>query len=399
MECVIWGLRYRTDINHSRPVNVTTIHDRDPGIRSPWIAFESVVADLFEAVGFRVTRSRIIEVEGRRYEVDLIAAGSDGHLLAVEIKAYRSRTPRLEDIDRAARVAANAREKLGASDAILVLNLRREALPDPDMAPVGVSILCLDDLLAAAIPYPVILNRLGAVIRELNSGLPDREEAVDIEAARKSARLQTFKEGKSTGSRPPPPPPETKGHKLAQELLEIRPGRSLKAQSLSSGRTPAVSWRLFETVAEESFRYLFGTDLSNWQSQNHVAGKDKRFDALAKVTGDDVFSRSLIEDFRTRYLLFEFKNYGVKLKPNVLHITEKYLFPSAMRSTAIILSPLGFSTESRETARGAMRDAGKLMLDVTSSVLAEMLRAKDEGNVANTRFEPMLDAFLLDLGR
>ncbi|MFC6487689.1 restriction endonuclease [Nitratireductor sp. GCM10026969] len=363
------------------------------------MAFESVVADLFEAVGFRVARSHIIAVEGRHYEIDLIATGSGGQVLVVEIKAYRSRTPRLEDIDRAARVAANARQELGASDAILVLNLRREALPDPDMAPAGVSILCLDDLLAAAIPYPVILNRLGAVIRELNSGLPDREEAVDIEAARKAARLQTFKQGKATGSRPPPPPPETKGHELAQELLEITPGRSLKPQSLSSGRKPAVPWRLFETVAEESFQYLFGTDLSNWQSQNHVAGKDKRFDALAKVTGDDVFSRSLIEDFRTRYLLFEFKNYGVKLKPDVLHITEKYLFPSAMRSTAIILSPLGFNAESRETARGAMRDAGKLMLDVTSSVLAEMLRAKDEGNVANTRFEPMLDAFLLDLGR
>jgi Holliday junction resolvase-like predicted endonuclease len=363
------------------------------------MAFESAVADLFEAVGFRVARSHIIAVEGRRYEIDLIATGSGGQVLVVEIKAYRSRTPRLEDIDRAARVAANARQELGASDAILVLNLRRGALPDPDIAPAGVSILCLDDLLAAAIPYPVILNRLGAVIRELNSGLPDREEAVDIEAARNAARLQTIMERKATGSRPPPPPPETKGHELAQELLEITPGRSLKPQSLSSGRKPVVSWRLFETVAEESFRYLFGTDLGNWQSQNHVGGKDKRFDALAKVTGDDVFSRSLIEDFRTRYLLFEFKNYGVKLKPNVLHVTEKYLFPSAMRSTAIILSPLGFNADSRETARGAMRDAGKLMLDVTSSVLAKMLRAKDGGNVANTRFEPMLDAFLLDLGR
>ncbi|MCA0341454.1 MAG: hypothetical protein LCH99_17225 [Proteobacteria bacterium] len=152
-------------------------------------------------------------------------------------------------------------------------------------------------------------------------------------------------------------------------------------------------------IAEECFQYLFGTDLTNWQRQDHVGGKDKRFDALAKVSGDDVFSRSLIEDFRTRYVLFEFKNYGVKLKPNVLHVTEKYLFPTAMRSTAIILSPLGFHPDSREAARGAMRDAGKLILDVTSDDLATMLRAKDEGNAAGARFEPLLDAFLLDLGR
>lgn len=46
-----------------------------------------------------------------------------------------------------------------------------------------------------------------------------------------------------------------------------------------------------------------------------------------------------------------------------------------------------------------MRDAGKLMLDVTSNDLALMLRAKDEGNAAGARFEPLLNAFLLDLGR
>ena len=55
--------------------------------------------------------------------------------------------------------------------------------------------------------------------------------------------------------------------------------------------------------------------------------------------------------------------------------------------------------DSREAARGAMRDAGKLILDVTSDDLATMLRAKDEGNAAGARFEPLLDAFLLDLGR
>jgi hypothetical protein len=57
------------------------------------MAFESVVADLFEAVGFRVARSHIIAVKGRRYEIDLIATGSGGQVLVVEIKAYRSRTP------------------------------------------------------------------------------------------------------------------------------------------------------------------------------------------------------------------------------------------------------------------------------------------------------------------
>ena len=62
--------------------------------------------------------------------------------------------------------------------------------------------------------------------------------------------------------------------------------------------------------------------LGNWKEQQAVAGATNRFDAMAKVKGDDVFCRTLIEDFRTRQILFEFKNYADQVKPNLVYITE-----------------------------------------------------------------------------
>ncbi|MBY5890747.1 hypothetical protein HFN49_31725 [Rhizobium leguminosarum] len=370
----------------------------DFGDRPPSQRFEDVVARLFSACGFAVKREVPFPPGQTRYRADLVVQVRDVSS-AIEIKAPRSRTPNLKDLERAAIMVANARDQLKADHAVLVISLRRETIEAHEAIFKDITLLCLDDLFSAALERDVtILNELVDITRELNSGLAEFDRRTDISPAPPPLRLDALRTKPASGAAPPPPP-ETQGHRLAEELLEITPGRSTKPQKLSSGRPAAVSWRLYEIVAEECFQYLFGTDLTNWQRQHHVGGKDKRFDSLAKVSGDDVFSRSLIEDFRTRYVLFEFKNYGVKLKPNVLHVTEKYLFPTAMRSTAIILSPLGFHPDSRQAARGAMRDAAKLMLDVTSDDLAAMLRAKDEGNAAGARFEPLLDAFLLDLGR
>jgi hypothetical protein len=369
------------------------------GNRSASQRFEDVVARLFSACGFEVERDVPSPLGQGRYRTDLVVQVG-GVRSAIEIKASRSRTPNLRDLERAANIVANARDQLHADYAVLVISLRRETIDAHKDIFKHVTLLCFDDLLSAALKLDAgILSELIDIARELNSGLAEFDRPTDISPASRPLLLDNLRNKRASKTVPPPPPLETQGHRLAEELLEIKLGRGGKPQKLTSGRPAAVSWRLYEIVAEECFQYLFGTDLSNWQRQGNVGGKNKRFDALAKISGDDVFSRSLIEDFRTRYVLFEFKNHGVKLTPNVLHVTEKYLFPTAMRSTAIILSPLGFHPDSRETARGAMRDAGKLMLDVTSNILADMLRAKDEGNSASALFEPLLDGFLLDLGR
>lgn len=80
-------------------------------------------------------------------------------------------------------------------------------------------------------------------------------------------------------------------------------------------------------------------------------------------------------------------------------MTETHLFPTALRSTAIVISPRGFAEDARDAARGELRNAGKLMLDLDAERLCAMLEAKDRAASPGIEMETLLDSFLLSLGR
>ncbi|WP_347140409.1 hypothetical protein [Paracoccus sp. SSK6] len=146
-------------------------------------------------------------------------------------------------------------------------------------------------------------------------------------------------------------------------------------------------------------QYLFEEHFYNWRDQEDVGGDTSRFDVIAKVKGTDVFSRMLIEHFYSRYVIFEFKNYEKPLKSNLIHVTEKYLFPRALRASAIIVSPAGLTEAAEKAAQGALRDAGKLMLSIDRETLCLMLEEKDQGTSPGVRMEAILDGVLQQLGR
>jgi hypothetical protein len=146
-------------------------------------------------------------------------------------------------------------------------------------------------------------------------------------------------------------------------------------------------------------KYLFDIELTNFAEQEAIAGDAGRFDMMAKIKGDDVFCRMLIEHFRTRHILFEFKNYEDELKPNLIHISEKYLYPTALRGTAIIISPRGFSPQAVVACHGALRETGRLIIDLPVASLCRMLTSKDEGTPGGTSMEAVLDGLLQGVGR
>jgi hypothetical protein len=105
-------------------------------------------------------------------------------------------------------------------------------------------------------------------------------------------------------------------------------------------------------------------------------------------------------------VVFEFKFYGRQIGQREILTTEKYLYRGALRSTAIIISPQGAKKSALETARGALREHGKLILTLNTSQLCDMLRAKDgqtgpdrfPADVENVLFEA-LDDMLMHIDR
>lgn len=78
---------------------------------------------------------------------------------------------------------------------------------------------------------------------------------------------------------------------------------------------------------------------------------------------------------------------------------EKYLYAKALRGAAVIISPKGFSDPAKRAPHGALRDVGKLMLDLDAPLLCKLLEAKDLAQPPGAEMERLIDAFLLEVGR
>lgn len=49
----------------------------------------------------------------------------------------------------------------------------------------------------------------------------------------------------------------------------------------------------------------------------------------------------MLNDIGSRYVIFEFKKYSEKITQKEVITTERYLYPSALRTVAILISPKG----------------------------------------------------------
>jgi hypothetical protein len=97
--------------------------------------------------------------------------------------------------------------------------------------------------------------------------------------------------------------------------------------------------------------------------------------------------------------VFEFKNYGTKIKQGQIYTTEKYLFGTALRSTAIIISRNGADSHALVAAWGALRESGKLIVNLDLDDLCKMLHYKDVGDDHNSLLIERIDDMLMRLER
>jgi hypothetical protein len=99
-------------------------------------------------------------------------------------------------------------------------------------------------------------------------------------------------------------------------------------------------------------------------------------------------------------VVFEFKNYGGKIKQGQIHTTEKYLYRTALRSTAIIISRKGADENALAVCRGALREQGKLIINLTTDDVCKMLHLRDEpGGDCNSVLTEYVDRMLMRLER
>ena len=192
--------------------------------------------------------------------------------------------------------------------------------------------------------------------------------------------------------KPPTPALLPPAQEKPQKELDLREQLRL----LPPGKDDAAK---FEGLCTDILKYILGDYLTLWKKQQSSNDGLYRFDLCCKIKTDvdQDFFDTVKNYFRTKYIVFEFKNYTDRITQKEIYTTEKYLYEKALRKVAIIISRSGADDHARWAAKGSLRENGKLILCLSDQDLIEMLAMKDRGELPAEFLSAMLDDLLVHL--
>jgi hypothetical protein len=341
----------------------------------------ALVQAILEAKGYTFFQGEtppvMRDLAGFAYGPDILARSpSAREWTVVEIKLYRSDRTSQTLLDNALQQIGKYMAGLRALEGILVVtsNMTSVQRERYRASYSSIRIWDLPELVSQARGHDALLSSaVSEFVKRARIGRSERDEFELAELVDEAAA---------------PPPPHGKGGSLAKELESSSAGKSEKAA------------KRFENICERAVRLLFGDDFAVWNSQSRTDGAFHRMDLVARIAATaDPFWLGLGHDFRSRYVIFEFKNYKEKVRQGEVYTTEKYLFTAAMRSIAIIIARNG-SSESADTAmKGSLREQGKLILSISMQELCGLLKGFDVGEDPRNLLIDKLDNMLLKILR
>lgn len=157
----------------------------------------------------------------------------------------------------------------------------------------------------------------------------------------------------------------------------------------------------YEDLCIRVLKNLFVTDLGLWSEQQRSNEDLYRFDLICKIKDNiqEAFWKFIEEYFRSKYVIFEFKNYTGNITQKEIYTTDKYLYAKALRCVAIILSCNGEDKNAQKAIKGTLRESGKLILSISNKDLIMMLNGKIQGTLPSEYLYSMLDTMLVELDK
>lgn len=166
-------------------------------------------------------------------------------------------------------------------------------------------------------------------------------------------------------------------------------------QNLESGIKNA---KKYENLLERIIKDIFISELELFYAQNRTEDGINIFDMICKIKNtEDEFFTTLERFFNSKYILFEFKNYSERIKQGEICTTEKYLYGTALRNVAIIITRKGIDTNGDKLVKGILRETGKLMLVLNDDDVIKMIELYDNGDKASDVLKKKLDKMLVTL--
>ncbi|CAN7151458.1 hypothetical protein [Rhizobium leguminosarum] len=305
-----------------------------------------------------------------RLPYDLLIKRKDGKSFAVELKMYRS-----ERVDRhllwnaLSTLGRKVKAKSGIDGMILIMTGDLPASEPTrlgSMDGVEYEIMSRSMLLELAKDRDDLLDDLYEILDEV------RDNPIDV-------------------ATPPPHVPSTPAPPRSGFDAESAIER-IKACPPSNG--PA-----FEKVCIDALKGLFDNEFNRWSNQSRVERGFHKIDLLGQLSPKNDFWQGMRFDFRSRYVVFEFKNYSEAISQEEIYSTEKYLFAGALRMVAVVVGRNGEDDGAKRARHGALREHGKLIIFLSQDELVDMLRRFSEGDDPHEVLIDNLYNMLREIGR
>lgn len=340
------------------------------GVARAAYAFTSALALLLKRLG----KHNVMEEPSiLGMEPDIIF-GPQGSLTMIETKFYRRSSPPPSSLfKRAIEHTYDRGGRIGAAKIILAISCpMNERFQNVADAFPAVEVWDETKLFELAAPFPEIVTLFEEIFEV------DTSNSVEILGLSSAAHSMP-------GGDEPPSEPRT-GKVLAEALAAIVRGRDMAAE--------------FENACINALKYLFEKDLHGWHEQSRTVDTLHRRDLVCRILAEAAEVWCLmLEDLGSRYVVFEFKNYSNPITQHEIVTTERYLYPSALRKVAIVISHEDCADSAKAVIAGAMREYGKLIIPLSVPEIINLLNGKDEGSDPNTYLFERVDQFLLGLGR
>jgi phospholipase C len=239
-------------------------------------------------------------------------------------------------------------------------------------------------------PLSVLLRDHLRDLNKLEQTLPSEQRTnIDVDRIRTEGEASEYSRRVILllgGSLKRPKPSKPRAQDLIEQFNATLPGRSDASK--------------FGQLCVNSVKYLFGDDLAGQlRPEAKIEDGFQYMDLLARLSPREGagFWSWLAQDFRCRYIVFEFKNYANPISQNQIYTTSKYLYPSALRPVAIVIARMGSDDGAKRAIRGELRGDGKVLIVLTLEELFELLRAKEAGVKPSDLMEEHLERLLSTL--
>lgn len=337
-----------------------TFHDTDGKKLS------EIIAELFIKIDYEILENNYLKNNhlNSMNMVDFVIQDNCGFKKIVELKYYRPYSKPSDKLLLAAlKSVSDNLEKFNGFKAILIFTIKiNQNVLKGKYDESLIEIWDLSKLLELSTPYPDIYNRLLLQL-ELNRKIEP------------NLKINNYYEY------------TFKSLNLIEELETIQAGR--------------IDAYKFESWCIKVIKYLFEEFLTGWHEQSETIDGLNRRDLVCRVIkhSESEVWELISNSLKSRYVVFEFKNYTDEITQREIITTERYLYPNALRNCAFIISRRGASESAKRVIEGAMREHGKLIISLNIVDIKKMLSGKDTGDDPNVYLFDKVDELLISLSR